>query len=84
MEKYTISLFGMIQRASDNAFIPQSDDNSDYLAYLAWKDAGGVADVEQAPTPAPEPSRDQQLSDALAQLQALQAQIQALMKTTSN
>jgi len=37
-----------ILRVADNAFIPFDLDNSDYIAYLAWVEAGGV------PTPADE------------------------------
>jgi hypothetical protein len=39
-----------IRRLSDNALIPFADDNTDYQAYLAWVEAGGV------PTPADEVS----------------------------
>ena len=33
-----------IIRLSDNAFIPLSDDNTDYQAYLAWVAEGNVAE----------------------------------------
>ena len=38
----------MIQRLSDKAFIPISENNSDYIAYLVWLALGNV------PTPADE------------------------------
>jgi len=30
----------VIQRLADTAFIPMSDDNTDYQAYLAWVEQG--------------------------------------------
>ena len=32
-----------IHRLSDNSFIPMDEANSDYQAYLAWLEEGGVA-----------------------------------------
>jgi hypothetical protein len=31
-----------IKRLADNAFIPFAEDNTDYIAYLAWLAEGGV------------------------------------------
>ena len=30
----------MVQRLSDNAFIPMDEQNTDYAAYLKWLEAG--------------------------------------------
>ena len=38
----------MVQRQSDNAFIPFDPDNTDYQAYLRWLEEGNT------PTPAEE------------------------------
>jgi hypothetical protein len=40
----------VIKRLSDNAFIPFDPANTDYVAYLAWVEAGNV------PTPADQPT----------------------------
>lgn len=39
----------VIIRAEDGATIPLDEGNVDYQAYLAWVDAGGVADPYVAP-----------------------------------
>ena len=41
MENYKLNKQGtMVQRLSDNAFIPMDEANTDYQAYLAWLDEG--------------------------------------------
>ena len=42
----TLSGSQVIERLSDNAFIPFDPDNTDYQAYLKWLDEGNL------PTPA--------------------------------
>jgi hypothetical protein len=42
----------MVQRLSDNAFIPFDPANTDYQAYLAWCAAGNT------PLPAEEPTQE--------------------------
>jgi hypothetical protein len=42
----------MIQRISDNAFIPRNPVNRDYQEYLQWLKEGGL------PIPADQPSTD--------------------------
>jgi hypothetical protein len=37
---YKIINENVIQRLSDEAFIPVNPDNTDYQAYLAWVEAG--------------------------------------------
>lgn len=39
-----------IMRHLDGASIPIQDDNSDYLAFKEWRDAGGVPDEYQGPS----------------------------------
>ena len=50
-QSQTGELSNGIIRLSDNAFIPPDPANTDYAAYLAWVEAGGVPE----PAPIPEP-----------------------------
>ena len=52
-ETYTRAEYGVI-RASDGASIPESDDNRDWRAYLAWCAEGNTADP--IPTPVIDPT----------------------------
>ena len=36
-----------VQRLSDNAFIPFDPDNTDYIAYLAWLEAGNTPEAAE-------------------------------------
>jgi hypothetical protein len=40
--KDSFGIDNCIQRLSDNAFIPFSEDNTDYQAYLAWLAEGNT------------------------------------------
>lgn len=42
MENYKLTQFQIIQRLSDNVFIPFDPANTDYQAYLAWLAEGNV------------------------------------------
>jgi hypothetical protein len=37
----------MVQRLSDNAFIPFDPDNTDYIAYLAWLAEGNQPEAAE-------------------------------------
>ena len=52
-ETYALFERGVI-RTSDNASIPESDDNRDWRAYQEWLTAGNVADP--IPTPVIDPA----------------------------
>lgn len=39
---YKLTWYGWILRLLDNTYIPPDPDNMDYVAYLAWLDAGGA------------------------------------------
>lgn len=49
MTNYKLVKGGSIQRLSDSAFIPPDPANRDYADYLAWAEAGGVANPADAP-----------------------------------
>jgi hypothetical protein len=46
---YQLTASNCILRLADNAFIPQDEANTDFIAYKAWLEAGNT------PLPAPEP-----------------------------
>jgi len=47
-KSFTANAVIWVQRLSDGTFIPFDPDNTDYIAYLAWLEAGNT------PTPADE------------------------------
>lgn len=52
MSEYKLTPGGSVIRLSDGASIPADPANTDYAAYLAWVDAGGVPDPVDPPTAA--------------------------------
>ena len=48
---YQLHEMSGVYRLSDNAFIPLDEANVDFIAYLAWLEAGNTPD----PAPIPEP-----------------------------
>jgi len=55
---YQLTTGDCILRIADNAFIPQDEANTDFIAYKAWLEAGNT------PEPAPEPEPVHELTPA--------------------
>jgi hypothetical protein len=55
---YQLTSSTSILRLADNAFIPQDEANTDFIAYKAWLAAGNT------PEPAPEPAAPVDLTPA--------------------
>jgi hypothetical protein len=53
MAEYQLTATDCITRTKDGACIPPEPGNRDYAEYLAWCEAGGVADPYVPPEPAP-------------------------------
>ena len=59
---YQLIKGSVIQRLSDNAFIPQDPANTDYQAYLAWLADGNTPDPAPAPPAPVEPTLQEKLA----------------------
>jgi len=46
---YKLTIFGLIQRLADDAFIPQDSANSDYQEYLEWVAEGNTPQPPDQP-----------------------------------
>lgn len=67
MTNYKLLSGGSIQRLSDMACIPPDEANRDYADYLAWVEAGGVADpTDPIVPPVPSSISDRQFFQQLA------------------
>lgn len=64
---YNLTHTSSIIRTSDGATIPAEAENTDYQAYLAWKDAGGVAEYQPPALPPQTPEQQQAALTAAVQ-----------------
>jgi len=51
---YQLTTGDTILRLADNAFIPQDEANTDFIAYKAWLEAGNTPEPAPEPEPVPE------------------------------
>lgn len=68
----------IVARIADGAHIPADPANTDYQAYLAWRDAGNDPEPYQPPAPVPQSVTRFQARAAL-HLAGLLPQVEALM-----
>lgn len=83
---YKIISESTVQRISDGVFIPTSDDNMDYQAYVAWVEGGGVPDpADPAPVYVPQSASRYQARAALLEaglLDAVESHFDALPESS--
>jgi hypothetical protein len=71
---YQLTTTTSILRLADNAFIPPDPGNTDFQAFLAWKEEGNTPEPAPEPEPAPVLTTEQKLEAAgltVAELKAL-------------
>ena len=71
---YQLTTGDTIRRLADNAFIPPDPANTDYVAYLAWVEAGNMpepAPISEPPAPLTTEQKLEAAGLTVAELKAL-------------